>query len=187
MRSQRASTGLPAPFTLAERRRIGDSMTVLDRAARRKSTGRFRRNHEICLYKPGAMRQARTTSILGSAFGHSCPGVPETEKIGAYPRAFGRTAAPGAVHKSPASRPIPAALLQSTRAPYKQEVTGSSPVPPIARGDAGLARPHAWRGSSSTPVSRSETCHRRSTARSIPSRRRIGLRTGGPLLTNRGP
>jgi hypothetical protein len=77
------------------------------------------------------MRQARTTSILGGAFGHSCPGVPETGQIGAYPFAFGSNRSPGQSRESPAHRPIPASLLESTGAPYKQEVTGSSPVPPI--------------------------------------------------------
>ena len=37
------------------------------------------------------------------------------------------------------------------------------------------------------PVSRSETSQRRSIALLMPSRRRIGLRTGGPLLTKSGP
>jgi hypothetical protein len=40
------------------------------------------------------MRQARTTSILGGAFGHSCAGVPETGQIGVYPCVFGSTALP---------------------------------------------------------------------------------------------
>ena len=38
-----------------------------------------------------------------------------------------------------------------------------------------------------TPVSRSETSHSAAIALSMPSLRRIGLRTGGPLLTYRGP
>ena len=57
-----------------------------------------------------------------------------------------------------------------------------------------LCRSEAARGSISnhrsprlTPVSRSETSQRLAIARLIPTRRKIGLRTGGPLFTNRGP
>ncbi len=45
----------------------------------------------------------------------------------------------------------------------------------------------AVRTSIGNPVSRSETCHSVAIAVSMPSLRRTGLRTGGPLLTNRGP
>ena len=43
------------------------------------------------------------------------------------------------------------------------------------------------RTSIASPVSCSETSHSRAIAFSIPSLRKIGLRTGGPLLTNSGP
>ena len=45
----------------------------------------------------------------------------------------------------------------------------------------------AARTSIAIPVSRSETSHSAAIALSMPSLRTIGLRTGGPLLTNRGP
>jgi len=63
--------------------------------------------------------------------GHSAPGVPETAQIRAYPRVFGQSAASGRPREFPAPRPISAVLLESSGAPYKEGVTGSSPVPPI--------------------------------------------------------
>ena len=51
-----------------------------------------------------------------------------------------------------------------------------------------LSLAFAGAGSASvTPVSRSETSHSLAIAPLIPTRRKIGLRTGGPLLTHSGP
>ncbi len=75
-------------------------------------------------------RHLRLSDVPG-AFGHSAPRVPKTGQIGAYPRTFGRNRGPDSPRESPARRQVPAALLESARAPYKEGVTGSSPVPPI--------------------------------------------------------
>lgn len=99
------------------------------------------------------MRQARTTSILGSAFGHSFPGVPKTAQIGAFLRVFGANRGPGPLHESPARPPIPAAPPESTPAPYKQEVTGLSPVPPIEEAPQEM---RGFSGSATGPGIRSE-------------------------------
>ena len=58
------------------------------------------------------------------------------------------------------------------------------------RHSVGRCRHHAPLGvrrSTATPVSRSDTAQSFAMARSMPILRRIGLRTGGPLLMNNGP
>jgi hypothetical protein len=63
---------------------------------------------------------------------------------------------------------------------------GDSPQPgAVHRQDRHAAA--AARMSIAIPVSRSETSHSAAIALSMPSLRTIGLRTGGPLLTNSGP
>ena len=57
---------------------------------------------------------------------------------------------------------------------------------------AGRRRAHAAAAAagltiSCSPVSRSETCQSFAIAESMPTTRKIGLRTGGPLLTQSGP